>query len=66
LVIDNLANQISGSVLWTQSIRTLADNDVTRAIEIGPGKVLSGLCTKIQGSFECLAMDSLEVSLEGI
>lgn len=60
VVVDNLARQIPGSVRWKQTIATLADAGVTKAIEVGPGKVLSGLCGKMAKSFECVSMDSLE------
>ena len=60
VIIDNLAKQIPGSVRWKQTISTLADAGVNRAIEVGPGKVLSGLCGKMAKSFECVSMDSLE------
>ena len=59
-IIENLAKQIPGSVRWKQTIATLADAGVTRAIEVGPGKVLTGLCGKMTKSFECVSMDSLE------
>ncbi len=38
-----LAEQITGMVRWRESVHWMKDNDVTEAIEIGPGKVLSGL-----------------------
>jgi len=60
VIIDNLAKQIPGSVRWKQTISTLADAGVTRAVEVGPGKVLAGLCGKMAKSFECVCMDSLE------
>lgn len=59
-VFNNLLKQIPGSVLWTQTIKELTKLGVDRAIEVGPGKVLSKLCSNIEGSFECLSMDSLE------
>jgi len=59
-IIDNLARQIPGSVKWKQTISTMVDAGVGRAVEVGPGKVLSGLCGKMSKSFECLSMDSLE------
>jgi [acyl-carrier-protein] S-malonyltransferase len=38
-----LVRQIDGPVLFQQSVVAMADAGVTRAIEIGPGKVLAGL-----------------------
>ena len=60
VIIDNLAGQIPGSVRWKQTIATLADAGVTKSIEVGPGKVLTGLCGKMAKSFECISMDNLE------
>jgi [acyl-carrier-protein] S-malonyltransferase len=42
-----LVNQVCSPVLWEQSVVALADFGVTRCIEIGPGKVLSGLVKRI-------------------
>jgi [acyl-carrier-protein] S-malonyltransferase len=42
-----LVRQIDGAVLWDQSVRWLAAQGVTHALEIGPGKVLAGLVRKI-------------------
>ena len=60
VIIENLAKQIPGSVRWKQTVATLADAGVTRAVEVGPGKVLAGLCGKMAKNFECVSMDSLE------
>ncbi len=38
-----LIQQIDGPVKWTQSIATATKQGVTRFVEVGPGKVLSGL-----------------------
>jgi malonyl CoA-acyl carrier protein transacylase len=43
-----LVNQITRSVLWTQSIRYLIDQGVTEFKEIGPGTVLTRLVQQIQ------------------
>lgn len=44
---DRLIEQISRSVLWTQSVFRLKDLNCTNFIEFGAGKVLSGLSKKI-------------------
>lgn len=43
---DNLSQQVRSSVLWTQSVRAMADQ-VDTLYEVGPGKVLTGLVKKI-------------------
>jgi [acyl-carrier-protein] S-malonyltransferase len=60
VIVNNLARQIPGSVMWKQTIAKLVASGVNRAVEVGPGKVLGGLCGKIAGSFECISMDTLE------
>lgn len=46
-VRDLLVSQVCAPVLWEQSVMAMADAGVTRFIEIGPGKVLSGLVKRI-------------------
>ena len=42
-----LVTQVCSPVLWEQSVIAMAALGVTRFIEIGPGKVLSGLVKRI-------------------
>jgi [acyl-carrier-protein] S-malonyltransferase len=44
---DNLIKQVSGSVLWEDSVRFMLSKGVTRYFEFGPGKVLKGLMRRI-------------------
>lgn len=46
-IVESLVQQVSGAVLWEQSIRYLADQGVDTFVELGPGKVLTGLVKKI-------------------
>ena len=46
-VKELLVNQVSAPVLWDKSIQKMAELGVRRFIEIGPGKVLSGLVKRI-------------------
>jgi [acyl-carrier-protein] S-malonyltransferase len=43
----NLISQLTGSVLWTQSVTQMSQDGATKFIECGPGKVLQGLVVKI-------------------
>ena len=47
---DALIRQVTGSVKWHQSIQLLIAQGVERFIEVGPGKVLSGLMRQIDRS----------------
>ena len=40
---ETLVEQITAPVLWEQTIRAMVDAGVTRFIECGPGKVLTGM-----------------------
>ena len=44
---DLLIKQIENRVRWRESVINMIDNDVNHFIEIGPGKVLSGLIKRI-------------------
>ncbi len=47
-VRDGLKRQVSRSVLWTPLVRhMIADDAVDRFVEVGPGKVLTGLLRRI-------------------
>jgi [acyl-carrier-protein] S-malonyltransferase len=51
---DTLVRQVTGSVKWEQSMRLLIAQGVQTFIEVGPGKVLSGLMRQIDRSKTCL------------
>jgi [acyl-carrier-protein] S-malonyltransferase len=44
---QNLVDQLTGAVRWTQSIEAMAADGATHFTEVGPGKVLQGLIGKI-------------------
>jgi [acyl-carrier-protein] S-malonyltransferase len=46
-VQELLVTQVCAPVLWEQSVKAMIQSGVTRFIEIGPGKVLSGLVKRI-------------------
>ena len=43
----NLIAQLTAPVKWTQSVRQMAADGATSYLEVGPGKVLQGLVSKI-------------------
>ncbi|AAR34976.1 ACP S-malonyltransferase [Geobacter sulfurreducens] len=47
-VKELLVRQVSAPVLWDASVREMVSLGVTRFVEIGPGKVLSGLVKRIE------------------
>lgn len=46
-VKDSLRRQVSGSVRWTATMERFAADGYDTFVEVGPGRVLSGLCRKI-------------------
>ena len=46
-VRDLLVSQVCAPVLWEQSVNVMATMGVSRFVELGPGKVLSGLVKRI-------------------
>jgi [acyl-carrier-protein] S-malonyltransferase len=55
-VKELLVRQVDGAVRWEQAIRFIAGAGVTHAIEIGPGKVLAGLCKRIARDLKVLSV----------
>lgn len=55
---DNLVSQVRSPVLWEDSIRYLAEQGVKRFVEVGPGKVLSGLLRRIDPALESYNVES--------
>ncbi|GAB4463821.1 MAG: ACP S-malonyltransferase [Burkholderiaceae bacterium] len=53
---DALARQAAGPVRWAETIAKMAADGVTHVVEIGPGKVLSGLTRRIAPDVESLAI----------
>lgn len=44
---QNLIDQLTGAVRWTQSVQAMVADGATNFTEVGPGKVLQGLVQKI-------------------
>ncbi|MCX7988535.1 MAG: ACP S-malonyltransferase, partial [Thermodesulfovibrio sp.] len=57
---DALIRQLYSPVRWQDCVKYMILNGVSTFIEIGPGKVLSGLLRRIDGSVKILNIDNLE------
>ena len=42
-IVKRLVEQVTGSVRWRETVKFMADNNVTNVVELGAGKVLSGI-----------------------
>jgi [acyl-carrier-protein] S-malonyltransferase len=49
---QNLIDQLTGPVRWTQSVESMIKDGATKFTEVGPGKVLQGLIAKINKTVE--------------
>jgi [acyl-carrier-protein] S-malonyltransferase len=66
---DALVRQVTGSVRWVECMRLLIAQQPVHFIEVGPGKVLSGLMRQIDRSQSCLNVQdeaSLEKTMAGL
>lgn len=57
---DLLVKQIESRVRWRESVLLMIEKGVTQFIEIGPGKVLSGLVKRINNKIEVISINSEE------
>ena len=60
VVKEMLIKQVTHPVLWEDSITAMRERGVTLYVEIGPGKVLSGLVKKIDKSATLCNIDDTE------
>ena len=54
-----LADQVAGAVRWTDSLHRLAADGITRFVEVGPGRVLTGLVRRTLPPAAALTYDLL-------
>lgn len=59
-VCDKLTQQVSSPVRWLESVQNLIAAGVDNFVEVGPGKVLSGLVRQINRDVRCTNVDSFE------
>ena len=66
---DSLKRQVSRPVCWEESVSKIIEQGIGVLIEVGPGKVLSGLARQINREAVCLNVEdekSLEKTLEAL
>jgi [acyl-carrier-protein] S-malonyltransferase len=57
---ESLVRQFSHSVLWEDCVKTIAAEGIATFIEVGPGKVLSGLIKRIETGARTLNVENIE------
>ncbi|MDL5165948.1 ACP S-malonyltransferase [Proteus faecis] len=63
---DALVRQLYNPVRWTETVELIAEKGITQLLEIGPGKVLTGLTKRISKEMNAAAVNdiaSLDVAL---
>jgi len=66
---SSLVRQLSQSVLWEDCVRTIVTRGFKTFVEVGPGKVLSGLVKRIETDaviFNVENMESLDKVISGL
>jgi [acyl-carrier-protein] S-malonyltransferase len=67
VIRDHLIRQLSGAVLWEQSVKKMIELGVDTFVEIGPKRVLTGLIKKIDASVQLINIEdaaSLDIAAE--
>lgn len=58
---DALVEQLVSPVRWTETIQQLSGQGITQTVEMGPGKVLSGLVRRINKDIKVASVLSVEL-----
>jgi len=58
-IIESLSKQMSNKVRWVESIKALDHIKEKNIIEIGPGKVLTGLIKRISKNFDIINIENI-------
>ena len=59
-IIGKLKLQMSNRVRWTESILNIEKSGENHIVEIGPGKVLSGLIKRISKKFDIISINNVQ------
>lgn len=65
-VCQALTEQVSNPVRWAQSVESLLVDEVGVFVEIGAGKILSGLVRQINREVHCLNVENLQSLKSGL
>lgn len=61
-----LGGQLTSGVRWTETIQYLLEEGVTTFIEVGPGRVLTGLLKAFEGEFRSATTETPEALAEAV
>ena len=57
---DSLVRQVTAPVRWLESIEEMIAKDVETFVEVGPGKVLTGLMRQINREVKCFNVEDAD------
>ena len=57
---ENLITQVTGRVRWRESLEAMSAAGVTRFVELGTGKVLSGLVKRTLKDVEIISVETAD------
>ena len=60
LLKELLVKQIENRVRWRESVNFMIDKQISQFIEIGPGKVLSGLVKRINKEVKISSINNVD------
>ena len=63
---DGVKRQVTAPVQWVKTIRRLLDAGVTNFVEVGPGKILTGLLKQIDRSVKCVPTEDVAALSEAL
>lgn len=58
-IIKHLIEQVTGTVRWRETMMFFKDNDVTDLVELGAGKVLSGIAKRSNKEMNAISVGSI-------
>jgi [acyl-carrier-protein] S-malonyltransferase len=59
-IVEGLVKQLTSPILWQKCVEKLIADGVTEFYEIGPGRVLTSLCRRIDRKIKVVNVNSLE------
>lgn len=60
LIKEELVRQLCNGIQWQRSVEAMINGDVSAFIEVGPGKVLTGLIKRISGDVKTVNIGDVE------
>lgn len=63
---EALIRQVCSPVRWVETMKYIVDQGISVVVEVGPGKVLSGLMRRFDKDVKCFQTDTMDATLETV